>query len=201
LSKVHECQVAELRPTQITVGMIEVHDKRRHLEQLGHHARRHYLAEHPIPAVFGPGGTLHITDHHHLARALWEARVEFGVVLVEADLTELHPPAFWVEMATRQWVHPIDAEGRRHGVDALPEHVKQLVDDPYRSLAGYVRDAGGYVKTGSAFAEFLWADFFRHRVRIAPGREGFEAAVRTALRLAHEPEARRLPGFLPAPGD
>ncbi len=52
-----------------------------------------------------------------------------------------------VEMDARHWVHPIDAEGRRHGVDALPKHVKGLVDDPYRSLAGYVRDAGAYVKT------------------------------------------------------
>jgi len=201
LSKLHECAVSRLHPTQITVGMIEVHDKQRHLEHLGHQERRHYLADHPIPAVFGPGGTLHITDHHHLARALWEARIESGVFLIEADFTELHPQAFWVEMATRQWVHPIDAEGKRHDVDALPEHVKQLVDDPYRSLAGYVRDAGGYTKTGTAFAEFLWADFFRHRVRIGPGRGGFEAAVRTALGLAHEPEARRLPGFLRAHKD
>jgi len=198
LSKLHECEVTHLHPTQITVGMIEVQDKQRHLEQLGHHDRRRYLADHPIPAVFGPGGALHITDHHHLARALWEAGIESGVFLVEADFTELHPRAFWAEMATRKWVHPIDAKGERHGVDALPAHVRELVDDPYRSLAGYVRDAGGYVKTGTAFAEFLWADFFRHRVRIGPEREGFEAAVKVALRLARGPEARRLPGFLPS---
>ncbi len=180
--------------------MIEVRDKRKRLEQLGHHERRDYLEVHPIPAVFGPGGALHITDHHHLARALWEADIDVGLFLVEADFTDLHPQAFWVEMDTRQWVHPIDAAGKRHGVDALPKHVKGLVDDPYRSLAGYVRDAGGYVKTPTAFAEFLWADFFRHRVRIAPGREGFEAAVSEALALAHTPAARQLPGFLPARG-
>jgi len=40
------------------------------------------------------------------------------------------------------------------------------------------------------------ADFFRHRVPIGPGREGFEAAVRKALALAHDPAARHLPGFL-----
>jgi hypothetical protein len=201
LPKLHECAVADLCPTQITVGMIEVRDKRKHLEQLGHHARRKYLEAHPVPAVFGPAGALYITDHHHLARALWEAGIASGLFLVEADFTALHPQAFWVEMDARHWVHPIDAEGRRHGVDALPKHVKGLVDDPYRSLAGYVRDAGGYVKTETAFAEFLWADFFRHRVPIGPGREGFEVAVRTALALAHDPAARHLPGFLSARDD
>jgi hypothetical protein len=74
--------------------------------------------------------------------------------------------------------------------------VKGLVDDPYRSLAGYVRNAGGYVKTDAVFAEFLWADFFRHRVRIGPGRAGFEAAVQRAMALAHDPAAGELPGFL-----
>jgi len=101
-----------------------------------------------------------------------------------------------VEMDARHWVHPIDTEGRRHGVDALPKHVKGLVDDPYRSLAGYVRDAGAYVKTETAFAEFLWADFFRHRMSIGPGPEAFEAAVREPLPLAHSPAARHQPGFL-----
>ena len=71
MPKLHECTVADLCPTQITVGMIEVRDKRKHLEQLGHHARRNYLEAHPIPAVFGPEGALYITDHHHLARARW----------------------------------------------------------------------------------------------------------------------------------
>jgi len=196
VAKLHECKVADLRPTQITVGMIEVHDKKKHLEKLGHHERREYLEAHAIPAVFGPEGVLYITDHHHLARALWEAGIESGLFLVEADFTAVHPRAFWVEMDDRHWVHPIDAEGKRRGVDALPTHVKALVDDPYRSLAGYVRDAGGFVKTKTAFAEFLWADYFRHRVRIGPGRDGFEAAVKEALALAHDPAACHLPGYV-----
>src|SRR5438874_990887 len=100
-------------------------------------------------------------------------------------------------MDARHWVHPIDAAGKHHAVDALPAHVKELVDDPYRSLAGYVRDAGGYEKSPTAYAEFQWADFFR-RVRIGSGRDGFEAAVRQALELAHSAAASTLPGFLRA---
>ena len=199
MSKLHHCEIAKLRPTQISVGMIEVQDKARHLGQLGHHERRRYLADHPMPAVFGPEGKLHITDHHHLGRALWEAGIESGSFLVEADLSGLDPREFWVEMDRRHWVHPVDSQGRRHGADLLPKHIKDLVDDPYRSLAGYVRNAGGFEKTPTAFAEFLWADFFRRRVRIGPKREDFDAAVKEALRLAHSDSARRLPGFQPAP--
>jgi len=179
----------------MTVGMIEVRDKQRHLDRLGHHERRDYLNDHPMPAVVGPDGVLYITDHHHLARALCEERIETGCFLIEDRFTNLHPEAFWTEMRAWQWVHPIDAQGRRHDVDALPRHVEGLVDDPYRSLARYVRDAGGYTKTDTAFAEFQWADFFRPRVKIGPGRDGFEAAVRAALLLAHTPAARSLPGF------
>ncbi len=198
MSKLHECEVATLRPTQITVGMIEVHDKRRHLEHLGHHERRDYLAAHAMPAVFGPERRLYLTDHHHLARALWDVGIATGFFLVEADFTELRPQAFWIAMEARHWVHPIDAAGKRHGVEALPAHVKGLVDDPYRSLAGYVRDAGGYEKTPTAYAEFQWADFFRRRVRIGSDGAGFEAAVRRALELAHSAAASTLPGFLRA---
>jgi hypothetical protein len=30
--KLHECEIDRLHPTQITVGMIEVEDKRKHIE-------------------------------------------------------------------------------------------------------------------------------------------------------------------------
>ena len=60
-------------------------------------------------------------------------------------------------------------------------HLEGLRDDPYRSLAGYVRNAGGFEKTPTAFAEFLWADFFRPRVEIGSTRADFEVAVKKAL--------------------
>ncbi|MFX8558139.1 ParB-like protein, partial [Acinetobacter baumannii] len=54
MAKLHEADVDRLHPTQISVGMIEVHDKRKHLRELGHAARRDYRQAHPIPAVLGP---------------------------------------------------------------------------------------------------------------------------------------------------
>ena len=71
----------------------------------------------------------------------------------------------------------------------------KLVDDVYRSLAGFVRDAGGYEKTHTAFAEFIWADFFRRNIAIEDVSADFQAAVKQGLRLARSPLAKRIPGF------
>jgi hypothetical protein len=195
MSKVHECKIERLRPTQITVGMIEVEDKREHLRKLGHDEIKDFLRDHPIPAVFGPDEKLYLTDHHHLGRALSEAKIEHGFFLVEADFSSLDPQRFWSTMDAAKWVHPVDERGKRLDIDALPKHIDHLRDDAYRSLAGYVRNAGGYEKTPTAFAEFLWADFFRPRVKVGATRAEFEAAVKKALALAGSKEASSLPGF------
>lgn len=195
MSKVHECKIEHLRPTQITVGMIEVEDKREYLKKLGHQEVKDFLLGRPIPAVFGPEEKLYLTDHHHLARALSEAGIERGYFLVEADFSLLDEERFWTTMNANAWVHPIDEHGRHRGVDDIPHHLEGLRDDSYRSLAGYVRNAGGYEKTPTAFAEFLWADFFRPRVRIGPTRADFEVAVKKALALAGSKEASKLPGY------
>src|SRR5262249_53319369 len=63
------CRVLELHPTQLAVGMIEVRDKESDLSSKKPSKLDRYLKKHPEPAVKGPGGTLFITDHHHLARA------------------------------------------------------------------------------------------------------------------------------------
>jgi len=69
------------------------------------------------------------------------------------------------------------------------------VDDVYRSLAGFVRDAGGYDKTPTAFAEFVWADYFRRNIPIEAVREDFQSAVRAALPMAQSHWAKHIPGF------
>ena len=38
--------------------------------------------------------------------------------------------------------------------------VAELIDDPFRSLAGELRRAGGFAKDTTPFSEFLWADFY-----------------------------------------
>jgi len=194
MPKLHEVEIHRLRPTQITVGMIEVRDKRAHLEALKKHEQQAFLQDHPIPGVWGPDGKLYITDHHHLGRAASEAGVETGFFTVEDDFSKVPIALFWPKMSAAHWAHPIDQHGQVQGFDAIPNHLEKLIDDPYRSLAGYVRDAGGYEKTGP-FCEFAWADFFRSRVTIGPTHADFMNAVATALSLAASPEAAGLPGY------
>jgi hypothetical protein len=199
MANLHEVAIHKLRPTQITVGMIEVHDKRAKLESLKKHEQRDFMAAHPIPAVWGPDGKLYITDHHHLGRAACEANVDSGFFFIEGDFGKLPIAQFWPKMNAARWVHPIDQNGKPCGFEAIPNHLVELRDDPYRSLAGYVRVAGGYDKTPTAFAEFLWADFFRTRVTIGPTRTDFNDAVQRALVLAASKDAAGLPGYH-APG-
>jgi len=195
MAKLHEVEVHRLRPTQITVGLIEVHDKREKLRSLSKSGQQEFLAAHPIPAVWGPDGKLYITDHHHLGRACSEAGVDTGFFLVEEDFSKVPIAQFWPKMAEAHWVHPIDQAGKPRPFEDIPDHLEKLLDDPYRSLAGYVRNAGGFAKTPTAFAEFLWADFFRPRVPIGPTRPDFNQSVDSALKLATSSQAAHLPGY------
>ena len=200
MARQHEAPIHKLRPTQITIGFIEVSVKRKELEALKKHQQRDFLAEHMIPAVYGPDERVYITDHHHLARAALEAGIESGFFLIEADLTPHEPSGFWREMGEKRWAHPIDEHGQRQPFTAIPKHLTELRDDVYRSIAGFVRTAGGYDKTPTAFCEFAWADFFRKRIVVGPTHEDFMRAVAAALLLAKSAAACTLPGFRGAPG-
>jgi len=58
-----------------------------------------------------------------------------------------------------------------------------------------VRNAGGFEKTPTAFAEFAWADFFRTRIVVGPTRAEFDQAVKQAPKLASSADAANLPGY------
>ena len=159
--------IAELRPTQITVGLREVTAKRKHWRRESKKKNEkagEFLGRHMIPVILGPKGHHYIIDHHHLARALHEEGVEHVLVSVVADLSKLDPDGFWVVLDNRSWMHPFDDQGRRRAYKDIPKLVSALVDDPFRSLAGELRRAGGFAKETTPFSEFLWADFLRRRL-------------------------------------
>jgi hypothetical protein len=193
--KIQEAALRGLHPTQLTVGMAVVQDKRKHLEGMKAPDRQDFMKEHPMPAVVGPQGKLYITDHHHLGRAALEAGVTTGFFQVEADLSKSTLESFWKEMNENLWVHPLDENGVRHCYSTIPDSLSKLVDDLYRSLAGYVRDEGGYDKTPTAFAEFIWADFFRRNIAIETVKSDFQTAVRAGISLAQSKWAKNIPGY------
>ena len=187
--------IGDLRPTQITVGMQEVAEKRRRWKAQAADKKANYVREHMIPVILGPEKTHYILDHHHLARALHEEKVKNIFVYVVSDLSMLDPEAFWYMLDNRNWIHPFDEKGRRRGYDAIPERVGDLIDDPFRSLAGSLRRAGDYAKDETPYTEFLWADFLRRRIARKTVNADFEAALDLALQLAASKEARYLPGW------
>ena len=190
-----DVDLRKLRPTQITAGFAEIAQKRAAWASLARKARRSLLESHWFPAVLGPRERYHIVDHHHLGVALLQEGVEQVSVMVLADFSYLAPAIFWRVMEQHNWAHPFDQTGQRRDFDAIPSRISQLVDDPYRSLAGFLRTAGGYAKDTSAFAEFLWADYPRQHIALEQVRKSMDIAVREGLGLAKSPLARYLPGW------
>ncbi|HZU85747.1 MAG TPA: ParB-like protein [Polyangiaceae bacterium] len=194
--------IDELRPTQITVGMREVKAKRKRWREIGGKKGAEFLGKHMIPVVLGPKDRHYVIDHHHLSRALHDEGVKNVLVTVVAKLSKLEAEAFWFVMDNRNWMHPFDDKGRRRPFSDLPKTVGGLQDDPFRSLAGETRRAGGFAKDTTPFSEFLWADFFRRRIKRKIIEDDFEHAMEMALQLARSAEADYLPGWCgPVPHD
>jgi hypothetical protein len=188
-------EIADLRPTQMTLGLREVERKRAEWRGRAERDGPEFLGRHMIPAILGPKDTPYVIDHHHLLRALHEEGVRHVLVSVLADLRHLKKPQFWTFIDNRNWLHPFDESGKRQPLDRLPKTVAAMKDDPYRSLAGAVRRAGGYAKDMTPYSEFLWADFLRRRLDHKLVAHRFERAVDKAVRLSTSREAAYLPGW------
>ncbi len=191
----HPVAIDDLRPTQITVGMREVAAKRKAWRAKKGEKGAEFLGRHMIPVVLGPKDRYHVVDHHHLARALHEEGVKNVLVTVMANLNRLEPDAFWFVLDNHSWMHPFDDQGRRRGYEDIPKSVKDLIDDPFRSLAGELRRVGGFAKDTTPFSEFLWADFLRRRMKRKAVEADFDAALEQALKLAKSEDADYLPGW------
>ena len=193
--RIHPVPIATLRPTQITVGMREVKAKRKSWRQHPDRKKADFLGKHLIPVVWGPKDEYYVIDHHHLALALHQEGVKNVATTVVADLRRLPRDAFWIYLDNRGWLHPYDAKGRRRGYLDVPKHLTGLADDPFRSLAGELRESGGFAKDTTPFSEFLWADFLRRRMKRKALEEDFSHALVRALKLAKSSEAEFLPGW------
>src|SRR6185312_4299092 len=187
--RLHPVAIRALRPTQITVGMREVEAKRKHWRAHADRKKADFLGRHLIPVVWGPKEEFYVIDHHHLSLALYREKVAEIATTVVADLRALPRAAFWVFLDNRGWLHPFDADGKRRAYKDVPRRIADLVDDPFRSLAGELRHLGGFAKDTTPFSEFLWADFLRRRVKRRLVEENFDEALEKALKFAKGPEA------------
>src|SRR5207344_1818970 len=135
--------IADLRPTQMTVGVREVKEKRKRWRDESKKKGAVFLGKHMIPVVLGPDKRHYVIDHHHLARALHDEGVKDVMVTVVADLTMVDRDAFWGVLDNKRWAYPYDAKGERRHFKDVPKTVADLKDDPFRSLAGELRRVGG----------------------------------------------------------
>lgn len=185
----------------MTIGVREVEFKRRRWGERHVHRAADYLKTHRLPVVVGPNLRHHLIDRHHLALALQQEGVWEIPVSIIADMSALNQDAFWTVLEHRGWSHPFDDEGRRRSYKGMPQNLEDLVDDPYRSLAGALKRAGGYAKDEAPFSEFSWADFLRGRIPRKLVEGHFGRALVLATNLAHSPDAASLPGWRRYPQD
>ena len=193
--RVHPVPILSLRPTQMTVGMREVKEKRKRWREHGKKKQSDLLGTHMIPVVAGPDGRYYVIDHHHLGRALHDEGIKQVLVTVVGDLRMVEREAFWGVMDNKRWVYPYDSKGDRRAFRDLPKSVADLKDDPFRSLAGELRRMGGFAKDTTPFSEFLWADFLRRKLSRKAVDANFDKALEKALAAAKSKDAIYLPGW------
>lgn len=187
--------ITDLRPTQISVGLYEVKEKRKRLRNRDPQKIGNFLGDHMIPVILGPKKRHYVIDHHHLALSLHGEGIKKVLVTVVADLSELDADDFWLVLDHHSWVHPYDQNGRRRDFSKIPKSIDKLRDDPFRSLAGELRRIGGFAKDTTPFSEFLWADFLRRRMKRKAVQRDFHSALKQAMKLAKSLDARYLPGW------
>ncbi|HEV2572656.1 ParB-like protein [Methylocella sp. CPCC 101449] len=194
--RIHPVPILDLRPTQMTVGMREVKEKRkRWREHASKKKQEELLGKHMIPVVLGPDGRYYIVDHHHLSLSLHDEGVKHILVTIIGDLSMVEKDAFWGVMDNKRWAYPYDVKGERRPFKDLPKSVADLKDDPFRSLAGELRRAGGFAKDTTPFSEFLWADFLRRQMSRKLVNDNFDKALEKALEAAKSQKAVYLPGW------
>lgn len=188
-------RLADLRPTQITVGMKEVEKKRKDFAALKPKQRQAFMCEQLFPVVKGLEGNYFILDHHHAALAMLQEGAKTVQAGLVEDLSHLSEGAFWTYLDHLSWMHIYDQKGRKRGFREIPGRLQDLQDDPYRSFAGAVREAGGFCKPPEPFQEFLWANYFREQLAFKSLTRDWDKAVRKGLELARSKDAKHIPGW------
>lgn len=195
VGEVCEQDISQLHPTQPGVGLLQVRAEQRKLSKKTPEALQRYIVKARVPVVVSSDGRYWLVDRHHLSRALWENGVRRIPVVIEGKLAmSAH---FWADMEQRHWAWLKNEHGQVVSSAAIPDHVFDLPDYPYRSVAGYARNAGAYGKTDQIyFVEFVWASYFGRKLAWKPvSTENMSDIVKEALSAACLPDAANLPGY------
>ena len=142
----HPVDIAELKPTQMTIGLREVETRAAKLKAPAQEDGEKLVRKHVIPVVKGPKEKYYVIDHHHLCRAMLLAGSTQVSVTVVLNLVRLEKDPFWVFMDNRGLVHPFDDQGKRCDYKDIPKSIEDMTDDPFRSLAGALEKLSRHVE-------------------------------------------------------
>lgn len=200
-------KLSKVWSAQGAVGFKQVELGQKMIRGLSQHPTKlvDFFVVNPIVVVLGPKRGAedidiekydqYVVDRNHLARALLREGYKTAPMEIEADFRDFTYEAFLEKMYKFGYLHPHDENGRLISLTDTPRRIIDLQDDPYRSLAGFVRRAGGFDKDKTPFAEFQWADYFRATIKRKCVVNDFKKAVKNAIELAQLPEACELPGY------
>ncbi len=192
-------KILSLRPTQFAVGMLEVDEKIKEVVELTKSELKDYIKNNIVPVVRSPDDELYVVDKHHFLSVCYH----IGIKKVRVEIIkDFHSEKIdyikfwkWMDRSRNSYPYCQFGEGPREAL-YLPQDIRGLADDPYRSIAWFVRKAGAFENSEKNFAEFQWANFFRSKkLLMKHGRKGFPEALVEAVKLAQSDEAKELPGY------
>jgi len=178
----------QAKPTQMSVGKVAVNCAVRAIESKSDQELRKYLQRQIVPTILGPNNEFFITDRHHLSSALFTAALDFKhpmkhrvlYACINDDFRNLTKPGeFWATMQATGNVYLKNEYGQPVQPEQIPAGLKQLHDDPFRTLSKWVRNSYGYIKCGKQgtenlpqcqrsktpfFLELIWANFLRNEL-------------------------------------
>ncbi|MEB3348996.1 MAG: ParB-like protein [Cyanobacteriota bacterium] len=193
-----EVTVANLRPTQLCVGLAEVRSRQKDFGGESRRERSRYLTGKPVPLVRGAGGLLWMVDRHHRLRALLELDrhvTAFGYVVL--DLDGHNPLEVLAALKQRGWLYLYDGRGLGPlTLTALPDNLLGLQDDPFRSLVWKLKKEGMIQAAPLIpFHEFRWGAWLRSRSLPPFSSERLEPALPAARALVRSRAAAHLAGW------
>jgi len=145
-----------VKPTQTFVGKVEMECTKSEIEKKNSSNLRTLLVDNFVPAVLGPNAELYITDHHHFAVALFQSFLDFKrpsihrvlYACIQADYSMMNVSSFWRQMQIQRFVFLEDEYGNNITWQQLPESLKLIADNPYRTLSSWLRQSHAYIKCG-----------------------------------------------------
>ncbi len=191
--------VEKLYPTQDSFGSLSIGYKVDHIENAWNNGNfEEYLDKKIVPSILGPKNKIYILDRHHTAIAISKANIPKNKkqlkIEVIHDWSHLTIEEFEQKMVSSHFLW-IDENST---FKTLPKRLKDLADNPYRSLAWKVRKMGGFKKVKKPFLEFYWSDFFKHNgIKLTSSKESeILKVLPEAMSLASSTKAKNNPGYI-----